>query len=36
MVQEYYAFQGWDAEGVPTAEGLAALGIAEDSVALMS
>jgi aldehyde:ferredoxin oxidoreductase len=36
MVQEYYAFQGWDSEGVPTAEGLAMLGIAEESVAFMS
>jgi aldehyde:ferredoxin oxidoreductase len=34
MVQEYYAFQGWDSEGVPTSEGLAALGIAEDFVSL--
>jgi len=36
LVQKYYAFQGWDAEGVPTAEGMAALGISEEEVALTS
>ena len=36
MVESYYAEQGWNAEGVPTAETLAALGIPEDSVALTS
>ena len=34
MVQEYYAFQGWDENGVPTPECLAQLGIAEDFVSL--
>ena len=34
LVKEYYAFQGWDEAGVPTAEGLAQLGITEDFVSL--
>jgi aldehyde:ferredoxin oxidoreductase len=34
LVQTYYAFQGWDEHGVPTPEGMAALGLSEDAVAL--
>jgi aldehyde:ferredoxin oxidoreductase len=29
MLDEYYAFRGWDDDGVPTAERLDALGMAE-------
>jgi aldehyde:ferredoxin oxidoreductase len=34
LVQKYYASHGWDTEGVPTAAGMADLGISEDSVTL--
>ena len=34
LVTEYYELQGWDEAGVPTAEGMAALGITEDFVSL--
>jgi len=31
MLDEYYSLRGWDSEGVPTAEKLEALGIADDA-----
>ncbi len=34
MVQEYYAFQGWDENGVPREETLSELGITPDFISL--
>ena len=34
LVKEYYELQGWDENGVPTAEGMKKLGITEDAVSL--
>ena len=34
MLQEYYEFRGWDKQGVPTAEKLEELGLAELAIAM--
>ncbi len=34
LVMNYYAEHGWDEQGVPTAEGMAALGLSEEELAL--